>query len=242
MKSALAALLRRLGNSTVLVVAFVALLSIGTATAAKLITGADIKNHSITGKDIKKHSVPITALKGSVAGPPGPPGQVGEKGQPGQGTLGPEGPPGPSAFTGIFSLSSPIDAEVTPGTSPKFLGAPGSLELLVGDQGALNATVTVGTEGTPIDDPAKFRLTVCFQEPGGPVTVLPEIEPGKFGVSPVIGERTAVTVASGFVLEGEAEPGEEPFIVDVGPCVLNETATVLDDNDRVEGTVWFSGP
>ena len=236
----------RLRDSTLLVIACVILLSVGTAAAAKLITGADIKNHSITGKDIKKHSVPLSALKGTAAGPAGAPGPVGPEGKKGQpGVVGATGPVGPSAFSAAFSFDRPIGT-IEPNPKPKFLGKPVLLELFVRDQGSIESTATIGTTETQINDKAKFRVTTCYQLAGEPeVEVLSEAEEGgQAGVSPVVGARTAVSVGSSFVVSpgpGEtAEEEEEPLFVSVGPCVINTTASKLNDNDRVDGIFWIA--
>ena len=73
MKSTLSSLARRLKDSTFVIVVAVVLLAAGTATAAKLITGKDIKDHSITGKDIKKGSLPLSVLKGTASDRPAGP-------------------------------------------------------------------------------------------------------------------------------------------------------------------------
>jgi hypothetical protein len=247
MKSAPSSLARRLKDSTFLIVVFVILLAAATAGAAKLITGKDIANHSITGKDIKKKSLPLSVLKTTPKGTPGPKGAQGAKGETGtkgaQGQIGPEGPEGPEgAFSVTFvgTLSSEIAATIAPGTAPKFLGEPEELELFVGDRGAIDVTVTVGTTDPEIDDEEKFALAICFQEEGEPIEVLAEGE--EFGVSPTIrqNERTAVTVGSGFALNGEPEFEEPPLFLLLGPCVLNETTSDLDENGRVQGSFWVS--
>jgi hypothetical protein len=99
----------RLG--TIAAVLLVALLAVGgTATAAKLITGKDVKDASLTGTDVKNSSLTGTDVKnssltggdvkdgslspadfsGSVQGPAGPagaPGAPGAKGDPGTSAL-----------------------------------------------------------------------------------------------------------------------------------------------------------
>jgi hypothetical protein len=72
--------------------------SAGTAGAAKLITGAQIKNGTITAKDLSR---PLQAKlarigAGGVGGATGATGQRGERGERGErGPAGPPGPPGP---------------------------------------------------------------------------------------------------------------------------------------------------
>ena len=45
------------------------------------------------------------------------------------------------------------------------------------------------------------------------------------------------TVSSGFFVSG---PAGESFTALLGPCVLNETGTALNDNDRAMGYVMVS--
>ncbi len=101
----------------IMAVAVLALVSAGTATAARLVTGKGIKNGTITGVDIKKGSLgadkltakarkSFTAKAGpagatgpaGAAGPAGPAGQAGAAGAPGaSGAKGETGDRGPSA-------------------------------------------------------------------------------------------------------------------------------------------------
>lgn len=60
----------------------------GTATAARLITGAQIKNGTVTSRDLSK-GVRAQLARAGRAGPAGPPGRAGAKGDRGD-----AGPPG----------------------------------------------------------------------------------------------------------------------------------------------------
>ena len=68
----------------------------GAAGAARLITGAQIKNSSITGVDIKNKSLRPADFKGSVAGPAGPAGPAGAP-----------GPAGPTVVNGLTRVPGP---------------------------------------------------------------------------------------------------------------------------------------
>jgi hypothetical protein len=233
MKSTLSSLVRRLKDSTFLIVVTVVLLAAGTATAAKLITGKDIKNHSITGKDIKKGSLPLSVLQGKP-----PTGQQGPKGETGiVGAKGSTGPAGASAITEVFSMGGPIAASIPSGSTLKFVGEPAEVTVFSGDQGLIEGTVTVGTGVAPIDDKSKFALTICVGE-GSEIEALDE-ETKELRLSPTIAkdERVTTTVSSGFFVSG---PAGESFTALLGPCVLNETGTALDDNDRAMGYVMVS--
>lgn len=102
--------IRRPSASMLVAILAVVLACAGTATAAKLLTGADIKNSSLTGADIKNKSLGIgeltaaavSGLKGAT-GPAGPQGAAGAAGAPGapgdkgdKGDTGAQGERGPS--------------------------------------------------------------------------------------------------------------------------------------------------
>ncbi|HVF79964.1 MAG TPA: hypothetical protein VNA28_16850 [Solirubrobacteraceae bacterium] len=82
-------------------IAGLALLLMGgsVAGAARLITGAQIKNSSITGTDIKNRSLTAADFRGSVAGPAGP-----------TGPAGPAGPAGPTVVNGLTRVAGPAVA------------------------------------------------------------------------------------------------------------------------------------
>jgi Collagen triple helix repeat (20 copies) len=248
MKLGLTSLARRVRGSALMIAVIVVLLSIGSATAAKLITGREIANHSITGTDIKRKSLPLSVLKTrprgtpgpqgpkGAAGPQGPKGAAGAKGDPGEiGVMGPEGEPGPSAITEVQTLEGKIE-ETTPGTQLKFLGQPAELLVFDGDRGTINATVSIGSTEATINDKKKFGVTICVSIEGEPLLTLNEEqeENEEYGVSPTLPkeQRTAVNVSSGFFVTAS-----EPFIVEVGPCVFNNTGKKLNENDRVAGFV-----
>jgi hypothetical protein len=212
----------------------VVLLSVGAAGAAKLITGKDIANHSITGKDIRKGSLPLSVLKGTLpAGPQGPKGETGIVGAKGS-----TGPAGASAITEVIALGGPIAASIAPSSTLEFVGEPAEVTVFAGDQGLIEGTVTLGTTEATIDETSKFAVSICV---GNESEVLPldKEKGGDFGVSPVIAEngRVTVTVSSGFFVEGKAG---ESFGALLGPCVLNETTSALDNNDRALGYVMVS--
>jgi hypothetical protein len=228
---------RRLKDSTVVAVAVVALLSLGTAVAAKrMINGRSIKPHSITDKQIKKHSIPLSALKTVPNGTPGKQGEKGEKGD--AGSIGPEGPPGPSSIVEVASLIGEIGS-VAPSAELKFLGEPAELVFFGGDRGEITATVDIGTTEATIDDKEKFHLSVCVGEGKTAEAAIDDLkETGQFGISPVLetNDRVAVTLTIAFGVE----EGTEPFEASIGPCVLNETSSSLDANERELGSVQIA--
>ncbi len=120
----------------------------GTATAARLITGKDIKNGSIGVKDLSK---PVRAKlkRTGTTGPSGPTGDQGPKGEP--------GPPGLSLFTfadtavsgGITLSGTDQVVATTEGQLPSASGAIGGpVTLPGGSKYATTATIRVRTSGT----------------------------------------------------------------------------------------------
>ena len=98
---------RRPSPSIVVSLVALAVAAAGTATAATLLTGANIKDGSITGKDIKDKSIGSADLK--VLG--------GAKGA--TGAQGPAGSPGPAGAAGAAGAAgtSVLDASVPTGKS-----------------------------------------------------------------------------------------------------------------------------
>lgn len=101
-------------RATVVVAALVAFAVLGgSATAAKLITGKEIKNGSITGADVKKGSLgadklsraALRSLRAGQAGPAGASGPAGPSGPKGDaGQAGPPGAPGLAGAPGVSDL------------------------------------------------------------------------------------------------------------------------------------------
>jgi hypothetical protein len=106
--------LRSVASPALIAVAVVALVAAlgGTAVAAKLIsgkdvrngslTGVDLKNGSVTGADIKDKSLTAKDFKGSIQGAQGPAGPAGPAG-----VAGPAGPAGPQGETGAKGDTGP---------------------------------------------------------------------------------------------------------------------------------------
>ncbi len=99
----------------------IVLISAGSATAARLITGKDIKNGSVTGQDIKNKSIGAVDLsagaKKSLTGPAGPAGPAGAAGGPAgpvgpAGATGPAGPGGPAGAAGAAGPAGPAGPAV----------------------------------------------------------------------------------------------------------------------------------
>ena len=96
-----------------MVVALIALAVAGAggATAATLITGAQIKNGSITGADVKDNSLTAKDIKGQLQGPQGATGAQGPAGTAGaKGDAGVPGPAGAAGAKGDAGVPGPSDA------------------------------------------------------------------------------------------------------------------------------------
>jgi hypothetical protein len=116
----------------------------GTAAAARLITGAQIKDGSITGKDIKAGSLTASDLRGDAAnalrgrdGLRGDTGAVGPRGE--TGATGPKGDAGAAGVTGAKGATGVDGAGGTDGAR----GPQGE----IGPQGPTGATGAQGPKG-----------------------------------------------------------------------------------------------
>jgi len=141
-------MLKRFIPSPAMLIALIALLAGlgGTAVAASLITGAQVKNSSLTGTDVKDKSLTKRDFRGSVRGPAGP-----------QGAQGPQGPQGPQGDRGAQGATGPQGTQGTQGTQG-VQGAPGA-------PGSAKAWVQVSGAGT-IVAPKRFNITSVTKEFG----------------------------------------------------------------------------
>jgi Collagen triple helix repeat (20 copies) len=88
---------------TIVVVAI--LVGAGGATAAQVITGAQIEDNSLTGRDVKNKSLTKQDFKGALRGPGGLPGPQGAPGA--HGAQGPKGDAGPQGAQGARGAQGP---------------------------------------------------------------------------------------------------------------------------------------
>jgi hypothetical protein len=90
-------LLRRVSSAHAIALLALVLALGGTATAALVITGADVRDGSLTGADLAAHTIGPRELQGTRNPGPEGPGPAGPQGPPGpQGAPGPQGERGPS--------------------------------------------------------------------------------------------------------------------------------------------------
>jgi hypothetical protein len=116
--------IRKLTPTALIACLALVLVAAGSATAASMITGKQVKDESLTGRDIRDRSLTQADFNGSVtgpAGPAGPAGQQGPKGDPGtpgkDGATGPAGPAGPAGPTGVSGWEYRIQRQDIPATS-----------------------------------------------------------------------------------------------------------------------------
>ena len=113
----------QLTSAHLVAVAAVVLAMAGSATAASLITGAQIQDNTVTGRDIKDESLTLVDVKPSAAkalkgkrGPAGKQGAKGAKGDTGpRGADGPQGVAGPTGPTGRSLLAPPTSGQLIVG-------------------------------------------------------------------------------------------------------------------------------
>jgi hypothetical protein len=103
----------------VAVLATILVAGVGSVEAARLVTGATVKDNSLTSRDIRNGSLTLKDFKGtSIRGAPGPPGPQGAPGPQGsQGVPGAQGIPGvqgPKGTTDIFYVDGGV-VSVNPG-------------------------------------------------------------------------------------------------------------------------------
>jgi hypothetical protein len=103
-------------SKVIIVVAALLFVGGGSATAAKFITGKDVKNSSLTGSDLKNGSVGTADLSKSAKktlGKAGPKGATGPAGPAGAaGAQGPKGDAGPQGPKGDQGPAGPSDTKI----------------------------------------------------------------------------------------------------------------------------------
>lgn len=104
--------------TTITICATFAVLTIaGSATAARLITGADIKNNTVSSVDIKDRTIQVGDFSldagRALQGPEGPTGDRGPQGP--RGEPGPAGTGGSGALTGLQRVTASFPSSAIPG-------------------------------------------------------------------------------------------------------------------------------
>jgi hypothetical protein len=157
---------RRLSSGrTATIVAFLAgilIATAGTATAAKLVTGKQIKNGSVSAKDLSKAvraQLKQAGLPGpqGVAGPAGPAGPAGAKGD-----TGPAGPTGAPGLSGV-QVKVIVESVANGATGADTVACPQGKVVLGG-----GVTVAGGGAGTSYAQ-RSAPVRVTFNENGDPV-------------------------------------------------------------------------
>ncbi len=151
----------------------------GTATAANLVTGKDIKNNSVTGKDVKRGSLQTSdlskkaraSLKGNAgqAGPAGPQGAPGANGK--AGPKGETGPQGPATLPTVRTKTLASDALVADTEETILSFAPPA------GQYVINAKVSSFASGSGLRQCDLYRGETAIDtvqlNPGGPNLRMP---------------------------------------------------------------------
>ena len=158
-----------------ILIAFLAgilLASAGTATAAKLITGKQIKDGTITEKDLSK----AVRAQLAQAGAAGPKGDAGVAGAPGpQGEAGPKGATGSKGATGPVGLSG-VEIKVMQKPVAASASAAGTVPCPEG-MVVLGGGVTVAGGGAgPCSVQRNAPSNVGFDDDGKPVSYFSPVD------------------------------------------------------------------
>ena len=224
-------------RNTLIVAAAVVAVGGGTATAAKLITGKDVKNGSLTGKDVRNKSLGVSDLsakaraslrgQAGLTGPTGPTGAAGAAGAKGDaGAMGPTGPQGEKGEKG----------------EPGVQGEPGEqgIQGVQGEQGIQGVQGPIGPSTTyrkrqnvnfgmdAPDEAGIFYQTLNF--PAGSYAVT-----AKFDVNNLEGEKQAVSCQLGTLI------GNEDLFSDLDETEMNIPAFTTHEAVLV-GTVTQDAP
>lgn len=195
-------MVRRLtGGRATTIAAFLAgilIATAGTATAAKVITGKQIKNGSITSKDLSK---PLRAQlkKAGAKGPQGVPGP--------QGVAGPKGDPGAKGDTGSPGLAG-VEVKVTTQTVNNGQTGAGNAICPAGKI-ALGGGVTVANGGAGTSFVQRSAPTVVgFDSDGDPVSFGPPVdgEPANGWEFQAVNQSGAQRDVRGYVICARAAP------------------------------------
>ena len=226
----------------------------GTATAAGLITGADVRNGSLTGADLRDGSVSMRDLRnpGALSGPTGPSGPMGLTGP--QGIPGAAGETGPTGADGVTGPTGPTGLSGTPGatgpTGPAGEGAGRVIPFSGGIDGVSTlpyetdfaissdeqiwldepATITVSA-GVELEnssgDPVEVGITTCAYDQGAQRIVPFHSSLGQW--VEVGAERTSHAVMG----LGQLDPGAYHLAI----CFGNDFEP-LEIDDRVSFSGW----
>lgn len=227
--------------SPALIVAAVALVAglAGSATAASLITGKQVKNESLTGADVKDGSLRARDLARGIRNGLG--GERGRRGRSGPaGAVGATGPAGPAGVVGATGPAGPAGA---PGQSAAVYGERWGViarnvhgspvaELRLGPWGRDPAEATAAQE--PPFGTGSLGLAVSGQPVGG----LPsEAEKASFGnESDFAGLRIADIDAIGFSVFATAEGSDDPSEVAMPNIAIEIDPDVSNGSDPVDYT------
>ena len=215
----------------------------GTATAASIITGKQIKNSSITSTDIKNGTLLAKdfkkgQLKRGKTGKTGAAGKNGTNGKSGtNGTNGRNGLNGLQGSPGVVASASAADeisdiAGVAAGaTDPGWVFAGPTVRLTITAAERVIASFT-GALGTTQAGGANVETDICYRSTATGSAIV-EASDSNYTILK-IAQNTRVTATNHVIVQ----PGAGTF--DVGLCADNPAtdttaSTTLDDNDYAQG-------
>ena len=152
---------RSIGRSGVAVAAVALCVGAGgTAVAAKMITGKDVRNSSLTGIDIRNKSLTKKDFRGSIRGARGPQGLAGAPGAAGAtgpsgvtGSTGPTGNAGNTGATGATGAAGATSVVIRQGSPTNFSSAAPGVATATCQQGERAVGGGVNVAGEPDNAP-----------------------------------------------------------------------------------------
>ena len=227
--------LKTLRPSSATVIAFIALLlaGAGSATAATLITGAQVKDNSLTGRDVKDGSLSTRDFKKGTL-------RAGSRGTQGpQGTQGPagaEGADGPAGPSGAAGQPGPRGARGPSGTSYAF--EVGDNDLITIDSADPDDPTNIAAvdnfpagkyvmwvkdgfnriDGGPGADPEPVKVTCRVQNASGPAEAIDESVTFVHPDDPDTGDDATLNHQTTFEFDGT-----QPFQYN---CFVNDPSDV----------------
>ena len=222
--------------------ALVVVLALGTATAAKLITSAQIKNGTIRGIDVRNKSLTAADIRGTF-GPRGPTGPTGPAGSPGvtgptgptgaTGPTGPTGDTGPTGPTGVgvqgpsgvvatATFNGALPGSIASNANWQFVGPTAGVTITSSQRltGAASAVLAVSSGTAQID------AGLCYQLGTGPLA--------NFAGTGTYLTLTVTTTEFPVAAAASVVPGVAGTY-QVGYCIRN--STTINSNDYVNGWV-----
>ena len=226
------------GAALLAIVGAIVLSSTISATAASLITGAQIKDKSITAADIADNTLtsrqvkngtltaadfaPGTLFKGDT-GPKGPQGPAGAKGD-----TGAQGPAGVKGDAGVPGPQGPAGVKGDTGApGPAGLGAYGTFLLSGGGQ---QATCQPASGLLPFAGDVTISIAYSFTSNSGPQTYSVELFPQSTVIASGSISGTSASVANAVSWSGHVAPNQQIQLRDTGASTCGASGSVTYTN------------